>query len=76
MAKYTRKTYFKGSSNLFLQERELLIKALLKTNWNGKEAMILNFPKNEISEDTYYKKLAKHQISIRNKAYIELEKMR
>lgn len=76
MAKYTRKTYFKGGMNLFLLERDLLIKALLKSNWNAREAMLLNFPENNISEDNYYKKLARHQISIRNKTYTELEKMR
>jgi hypothetical protein len=76
MEKYTRRTYFKGSMNLYLLERDLLIKALLKSNWNVKEAMSLNFPENNITQDNYYRKLARHQISIRNKTYTELEKMR
>jgi hypothetical protein len=71
---YSKDCYAKGNPklNLALNERKLLLRALLKANWNVVEALRLNFPKENVSRDSYSKMLAKHRISIRNKSYKKL----
>ncbi len=74
---YTRECYQKGTPelNLALNERKLLIKAVLRSQWNIRKALKLNFPKENITEDAYRKILAKHHISIRNKTYKKLNEI-
>ncbi len=69
--KYTRECYLKGnpSLNLALNERELLIKALVKADWHIPTALKHNFPHESITQDGYRRMLAKHHISPRNKNY-------
>lgn len=71
---YSKDCYTKGNPklNLALNERKLLLKALFRSNWNVIEALKLNFPKENVSRDSYSKMLAKHHISIRNKSYKKL----
>lgn len=77
MKKYTKQTYERGTRelNLFYNERVLIIKALLKANWNIAEAMRLNYPKENVTRETYSKMLFRHHISVRNKTFLPFSKI-
>lgn len=76
--KYTLADYNKGNPklNLARMERVLLIKALIKSNWNMSKALKLNFPFENISRDGYAKILGKHHISLRDKSFKKLTEIK
>lgn len=72
--KCSKEDYFKGSPELNLNrnERKLLISALITSRWDVLKALKLNFPRESITPDGYYKLLKKHHISPRDKTYKKL----
>lgn len=75
---YTKQDYLRGnpSYNLALNERELILMALIKSDWVTKKAFLLNFPNPTIQIDAYYRIVKKHHIDIKNKTYLEINQMK
>lgn len=75
---YTKQDYLRGnpSYNLALNERNLIIMALIKTDWNAKKAFRLNFPKPTIEIDAYRKIIKKHSIDLKGRTYEEISEMK
>lgn len=74
---YTKEQYLKGNPklNLALNERRLIILALLRSNWDAEKAFDLNYPRKYITLNGYRKILSKHHISLRNKKYLKLSEI-
>lgn len=69
--KYTAAQYSAGKYNLLRSERILIIKALIKSNWNIKQAFELNFPVATISKNAYNKMILRHHISVLDRSYLK-----
>lgn len=74
---YTKQDYLRGnpSYNLILNERNLIIMALIKADWNTQKAFQLNFPNPTIQIDAYRKIINKHHIDIKGKSYLEIQEI-
>lgn len=74
--KYTAAHYSSGKYNLLRSERILIIKALIKSNWNIKQAFELNFPVATISRNAYNKMILRHHISILDRSYLKFSEIK
>jgi hypothetical protein len=74
--KYAAGDYKCNSFNLLVNERKLLIMALLKSDWDIKKAFKLNFPVSTISLNAYNKMLLRHHISVLEKSYLKVSEIK
>ncbi|MBS4042358.1 MAG: hypothetical protein KGZ59_00895 [Chitinophagaceae bacterium] len=76
---YKRSDYTKGIKeyNLLLNQRHLLIKALLRTKWRSKQAYYLNFEgsKYVVSYSGYLHLLKRHHISVLTKSFKKISEL-
>lgn len=56
-------------------QRKLLLTALIRSNWNMKEAMNLNYPDGNIKKNTYNRMLLDHQIHVKKKSFVKISEM-
>ena len=72
---YSSADYKKGSPefSLLRNQRLLIIKALIRSNWDLKKAFKLNFPKENICLNSYNKMTLNHHISVKNKTFKKLK---
>ena len=72
---YKAEDYKKGSPefNLLLNERRLLLRAILSTKWDIDKAMELNYPEGGIEKNGYNRKLLDHGIRVGKKTYNKIK---
>lgn len=73
--KYTSSQYKAGRYNLLRFERILMIKALIKCDWNIKKAFEVNYPVPTISRNAYNKKILRHHISVIDRCYLKFSEI-
>ena len=73
--RYSKKEYLKGAFNLLRNERELMIKALLISDWNMVQAFVMNYPKENITISAYNYLLLRHHISVKDRSYKEFREI-
>lgn len=75
---YHKADYLLGNPklNLLLNERKLLITALIRANWKIGKAMKLNFPQGGITLNGYNRLLLDHQIRAGKKSFVEIPDMK
>lgn len=72
---YSASQYKSGALNLLMAERQLLIKALIISDWNMKAAFELNFPKPSATLSGYNWLLLRHHISVSERSYKEISEI-
>ncbi len=74
---YQKQEYLRGKPelNLILNERRLLISALIRANWDTEKAYKMNYPTEYVSIDAYRKSLKKHHILLKEKKILKFSEI-
>ena len=73
--RYSKAEYLQGALNLLRNEREVIIKALVVSDWNMQQAFRLNYPKENITISAYNWLLLRHHISVKDRSWKDFKEI-